>query len=349
NKAYPIWVKQDQLIASWLLSSLSENVLITTVGLNTSKEIWASLKQGFASHSLAKQMQLKLELQALKKGNMKIREYFNKVKGICDLLAAAGHKISENDQILHLLAGLGSDYNPVVISITSRTEACSMMEAYSILLSFESRLESTDSTNEGDGSFLAANLVTHSPNRGGRGFNSFRGRSNGQNQTNRGGRSNGRSGSSRGRGGRGFGNNRARCQICGYNNHTVDKCYYRFDMNFVPKSQNSNGSYQGQANSTMSLASMVNYGSQSSEGSQDMIWFPDSGATHHITNELNNLTLASEYGGNETIQTANGTGMLIAHSGKSMMKGHFPYHSNAFLLNNLMHVPQITNNLLSVS
>ncbi|CAA0828667.1 Unknown protein, partial [Striga hermonthica] len=30
NKAYLHWVRQDQLIASWLLSSLSESILITT-------------------------------------------------------------------------------------------------------------------------------------------------------------------------------------------------------------------------------------------------------------------------------------------------------------------------------
>ncbi|CAA0810732.1 Unknown protein, partial [Striga hermonthica] len=92
NKAYLQWVKQDQLIASWLLSSLSESILTTTVGLNSAKEIWDCLKKSFASHSLAKQMQLKLELQTMKKGNQKIREFFNKIKGTCDMLAAAGHK-----------------------------------------------------------------------------------------------------------------------------------------------------------------------------------------------------------------------------------------------------------------
>ncbi|CAA0831765.1 Unknown protein, partial [Striga hermonthica] len=204
NRSYINWVKQDQLIASWLLSSLSENVLVTTVGLSTSRQIWDSLRSGFASHSLAKQMQLKLELQTLKKGSMKMRDYYNKVKGICDLLAAAGQRIDEGDQILHLLAGLGSEYNPVVVSLTSRSEKFSMMEAYSILLSFESRLESIEGGNETDGSLLAANMATNSNNNAnmvvyasrGRGSNALRGRS-GQGSR---GRNSGRS--YRGRGGR---------------------------------------------------------------------------------------------------------------------------------------------------
>ncbi|CAA0833912.1 Unknown protein, partial [Striga hermonthica] len=77
-------------------------------------------------------------------------------------------------------------------------------------------------------------------------------------------------------------------------------------------------------------------------------WYPDSGATHHLTNDFSNLSLAGDFHGSETIQMANGAGMKIAHLGKSYIESaHKPNH--LFYLNNLFHVPQITKNLLSVS
>ncbi|XP_050116687.1 uncharacterized protein LOC126594427 [Malus sylvestris] len=41
---------------------------------------------------------------------------------------------------------------------------------------------------------------------------------------------------------------------------------------------------------------------------QPQIWLTDSGATNHMTTDLSNLSLASSYPSNETVQTANGQG-----------------------------------------
>ncbi|KAK6115126.1 hypothetical protein DH2020_007395 [Rehmannia glutinosa] len=170
NPAYTTWMRQDQLLASWLLSSLSENILITTVGLSSSKEIWESLETSFASQSRAKIMQFRLQLQTLKKGNLPMRDYLNKVKVCCDTLAAAGQKVSEEDQMLHILSGLGNDYDSVMVSITSRVEPCSLREVYALLLSFEARLENAESSQINmDGSTINANFAaqTYVPRRGG--------------------------------------------------------------------------------------------------------------------------------------------------------------------------------------
>lgn len=51
-------------------------------------------------------MNLKLQLQTLKKGNLSMKDYLMKMKTICDTLAACGQPISEEDQVLSILAGL---------------------------------------------------------------------------------------------------------------------------------------------------------------------------------------------------------------------------------------------------
>ncbi|CAA0825571.1 Unknown protein [Striga hermonthica] len=109
NPEYTSWERQDQLLASWLLSSLSESILISVVGMHTSSQIWKSLESSFSTQSKARTMHYRIQLQNLKKGSMSIREYVNKVKICCDTLAAGGHVVTEQDQIMHVLSGLSSD------------------------------------------------------------------------------------------------------------------------------------------------------------------------------------------------------------------------------------------------
>ena len=80
NPDFDSWERQDQFLASWLLASISEAVLVTTVGLNSSAEIWSAFDQAFAGQSRAKILQYKLQVQNMKKGQMRTRDYLSKMK-----------------------------------------------------------------------------------------------------------------------------------------------------------------------------------------------------------------------------------------------------------------------------
>ncbi|KAK9160710.1 hypothetical protein Syun_007051 [Stephania yunnanensis] len=75
----------------------------------------------------------------------------------------------------------------------------------------------------------------------------------------------------------------------------------------------------------------------------DITWYGDSGATYHITNDLNSLTLCSEYNGSNKIHIGNGAALSIKHIGSTSLK---PPSSTIFSLSNLLHVPHITKNYL---
>jgi hypothetical protein len=47
----------------------------------------------------------------------------------------------------------------------------------------------------------------------------------------------------------------------------------------------------------------------------DTNWYGDTGVTHHITSELNNLTVCDNYRCYDKVNTANGQGMDISHVG----------------------------------
>ena len=79
----------------------------------------------------------------------------------------------------------------------------------------------------------------------------------------------------------------------------------------------------------------------------DPLWYPDSGASHHLTPDLSQFSSKSTYNGEDLVQVGNGAGMRIKHVGTSSLLCHNSHSS--FSLNNLLHVPGLTKNLLSVS
>jgi hypothetical protein len=70
-------------------------------------------------------------------------------------------------------------------------------------------------------------------------------------------------------------------------------------------------------------------------------WYSDTSATHHLTNNLQNLNISSEeYSGQDQIRI----GLSISHSGSTALS----FSRRNFLLKQLLHVPNICKNLLSV-
>lgn len=76
-------------------------------------------------------------------------------------------------------------------------------------------------------------------------------------------------------------------------------------------------------------------------------WFIDSGATHHVTSNLSNLHIFSPYKGNSTLLVGNGSTASINHIGS--MRVPTLDSTRSVTLNNILHVPCITKNLISIS
>jgi hypothetical protein len=76
----------------------------------------------------------------------------------------------------------------------------------------------------------------------------------------------------------------------------------------------------------------------------DNNWYTDTGATDHITGELEKLAVREKYNGPDQIHTANGAGMNIRHIGQSTI--HTP--DKILDLRNILHVPSTKKNLVSV-
>jgi hypothetical protein len=90
------------------------------------------------------------------------------------------------------------------------------------------------------------------------------------------------------------------CQVCFKIGHTAERCWHRYDKNYVPDFRH------------VAAAATNSY-------TIDTNWYTGTDATDHITGELEKLSLREKYHGGEQIHTTNGAGMDISHVGETII------------------------------
>jgi len=79
----------------------------------------------------------------------------------------------------------------------------------------------------------------------------------------------------------------------------------------------------------------------------ESFWYLNSGASHHITSDPSNFTSKTNYNGSKHVKLGNGSGLTITHVGSTTLSSLS--NSSNFDLHNILCVPNIAKNLLSVS
>ncbi|KAL4324854.1 hypothetical protein GQ457_11G024790 [Hibiscus cannabinus] len=340
NEDYEVFVAQDSALASWILSTISTSLLSQFVGADTASEIWSTVLRFFASRSTTTVMSLHYKLRSIKKGDLSMRAYVAQVKEICNALASCGSPISYLETIATILNGLSIEYQSFVAVITASREPFTLDAAISVLFDAEMQLNSYNSLSDVSPALNVVQVSTGqskegNPSRPYRLFSGGRGKS---------------------------GRMRLQCQLCGKLGHLVDRCCHRFDENFVPVTARSKEPSKAESNANVCSLDVettncaCRCGSstaaeQNTEHQVNMVtaspgpWFVDSGASHHVSPGKANVLHGMDYEGPCMLTVGNGVKVPIRHVGQSSLLAG----SRSLKLNQVLHVPNITKNLVSVS
>ncbi|XP_019167837.1 PREDICTED: protein argonaute 2-like [Ipomoea nil] len=187
-------------------------------------------------------------------------------------LALAGRPVTLDDQNLYVFRGLRPELRPLGAPLT-RGAPVTLTELSDYLVSQEFICAD-------DGGALVAMAARRG--RGGRGAG---GQSRGNSDSGGGGR--GRHGRGRGRGR----NQTVRCQLCNSQGHSALSCF-RLSQYASNPSPQAHMAYSA--------------GDGGSDGPHQ--WFPDTGATNHVTPDASVLSSATPYYGSDTLRVGNGIG-----------------------------------------
>ena len=90
NPKFQAWKIKGKALLSLINSTFTPQVFSLVVGITSSREFWNTLEQRFTSTSRANILNLKLELQSLKKGNESVNSFLQNIKVARDKLLAVG-------------------------------------------------------------------------------------------------------------------------------------------------------------------------------------------------------------------------------------------------------------------
>ncbi|KAL4279802.1 hypothetical protein GQ457_03G033150 [Hibiscus cannabinus] len=352
NPHFASFKQHDSALCSWLLASISLSILPSLVSCRTAFEIWEKVQQIFSvSNPLSETMHISAILSGLPSEYEPVVALITssqqpyKLDGVCGFLLDTEPRLQETHSAnLVQNSNLGYDgyqfgstrggsnvffdqsYYPFVGQVSSGAPNSISQKAFS-----DSRSYSQSPSFSQNPSFSQRVYQTPSFFRGS-GF---------------------QSGRSFSRGGRGRffgGRSQPQCQLCGRIGHLVNRCYYRFDQSYdgysvnlveevadCPKAEGESFHQEGaEAFVSEDFSHVV---------CEDAAWFPDSGATAHLTPDLGKFITSSPYTCSGKITVANGMVVPISHIGRSSLATD----SRSLFLSNLLHVPCVNKNLLSVS
>ena len=126
NPEFEEWEAKDQQILSFILASLGKDILAHVATAQTAHEVWRSIEAMFASQTRARVVNLRIALATTKKGNLSITDYYTKMKGFGDEMAAAGRPLDEGELVEYIITGLNSEFESLVSALVTRVEPIGM-------------------------------------------------------------------------------------------------------------------------------------------------------------------------------------------------------------------------------
>ncbi|PKU65197.1 Retrovirus-related Pol polyprotein from transposon TNT 1-94 [Dendrobium catenatum] len=293
NPAYAQWLQTDQNLSASICSTISTSILPYVISLDSTAEVWAALEARFQASNRSRVIQLRNSLHNVSLKNNSMTAYLSEIKTIVDQISEAGSSVDPEDVIHHILNGLPQIYQSFKSSIRTSIFPLTLEQIYPLLLSEEINLAADAARFSSIQDPTLALFNQRGRGRRPKAKNSY-------NHSTSSKTSNVESSST-------IPPQRANalsavsCQICYKKGHSAQTCWHRMNAQYVPSSKNTNAAF---------LAS---------SDSPDTTWFLDSGASSHLTNSLENMSIAQSYHGADNVTVGDGNSVPIAHTGSGIL------------------------------
>lgn len=146
TSAYKIWKKTDKALLGLLMATLNEDIMEIIVGCKSSYDAWLALLERFSTCSRANIIQLKTDLQTIKKGADSIDKYLLRIKHARDQLSSVGVTLVDEDIVVVTLNGLPDEYSMIKTVIRARDSPISLKDFRAQLLAAERDIDCVLST-----------------------------------------------------------------------------------------------------------------------------------------------------------------------------------------------------------
>ena len=114
------WNQGARKVTYWLSVSIQDTMIGHIQDATSPKEAWDRLLSFDTTNTKARKLQLKNELNTVKKENLSINDYTLKIKSICESIASIGVIVEDDDKVEVCLCGLTPAYKQFKTSIQTR-------------------------------------------------------------------------------------------------------------------------------------------------------------------------------------------------------------------------------------
>ena len=255
------WERNNQIVMSWLLNSMSKEIAASVIFANSAAEIWQDLHTRFKQQNGPRLFQLKKDLMNLVQGSMSVIAYFTKLKSIWEELkthkpvssctCGGAKSLMEYDEVefvLSFLMGLNDCYSHIRGQLLLHDPLPSINKAFSLVLQEEKQKEVTSTIPVSQETQMAFAVKTHSDKPRVK-------------------------------------KDRPQCSHCGFLGHTVDKCYklHGYPPGYKPK---------GKSNTAVNIVTTDNFSvsDPSTTGSTGLTAQQYQNLVSMLTTQLSNAT-----------------------------------------------------------
>ncbi|MCO5575889.1 hypothetical protein L7F22_029695 [Adiantum nelumboides] len=97
-KSVKDWHQGAAKVMHWLSVSVSDSIVGHIRDADSSKDAWSNLIAFNGNNTRARKIQLKNELNTIKRGNLSVNDYTLKIKALCESLSSIGVAVDNDDK-----------------------------------------------------------------------------------------------------------------------------------------------------------------------------------------------------------------------------------------------------------